>query len=240
MQAEDDIPILPVIYEDDHLIAINKPAGLLVHRSSISEDTQFALQLLRNQIKQRIFPIHRLDRGTSGVLIFGKNKEAASQLSAQMRDNGIRKEYLAIVRGYLDESGTIDYPLLNKDKPHLPAKEAITSYTRLTQNELPFAVNRYPTSRYSLVRIHPQTGRKHQIRRHFAHLRHPIIADKKHGDCKHNKYFQEHFGLTQMMLHAQEVVCKHPVTNTELRIAAPLPEAFLNVVALLGLGGTDF
>ncbi|MFT4663807.1 MAG: tRNA pseudouridine65 synthase [Polaribacter sp.] len=226
---------LPIIFEDESLIAINKPSGLLVHRTSISEDTVFALQLLRDQINQRIYPVHRLDRGTSGVLLFGKTSAAAAQISEQMRNNEIHKTYLAIIRGYVAEEGIIDYALNNKDKPHLPPKESITRYTRLTQNELDFSVNRYPTSRYTLVVVHPETGRKHQIRRHFAHLRHPIIADKKHGDCKQNKYFEEQFEMRQMMLHAKKLKCKHPVTGEDILLEAELPEAFLRTLKLLKL-----
>lgn len=226
---------LPVIYEDESLIAINKPSGLLVHRTSISEDTIFALQLLRDQINQHIYPVHRLDRGTSGVLLFGKTSTAAAHISEQLRNGAVHKSYLAIIRGYVPETGTIDYALNNKDKPHLPPKESITKYTRLAQNELNFSVNRYPTSRYSLVAVHPETGRKHQIRRHFAHLRHPIIADKKHGDCKQNKYFEEQFGMRQMMLHAKELRCKHPVTKEEIVLEAELPEAFLRTLKFLRL-----
>lgn len=226
---------LIILYEDDALIAINKPAALLVHRTKISEDTIFALQLLRNQIGQHIYPIHRLDRATSGVLLFGKTSAAAAQISEQMRAKAIQKQYVAIVRGYLPEKGTIDYPLVNKDKIHLPAQEAITHYTRLDQTEMKFAVNRYPTSRYSLVSIKIETGRKHQIRRHFAHIRHPILGDKKHGDCKHNKYFAENFGLQQMMLHAESMNCKHPVTKKDIRIEAPVPQVFEETLGLLKL-----
>ncbi|MFK7808668.1 MAG: pseudouridine synthase [Saprospiraceae bacterium] len=228
---------LTIIYEDEQLVVINKPGGLLVHRTSISEDTVFVLQLLRDQIQQHIYPVHRLDRGTSGVLLFGKTREAAANISEQMRDKTIFKSYLAIVRGYVEESGTIDYALNNKDKPHLPPKEALTKYTRLAKAELPFSVNRYPTSRYSLVEVQPQTGRKHQIRRHFAHLRHPILADKKHGDCKHNKYFEQNFDLKQMMLHAQELRCKHPVRNEEIVFRAEQPTAFLRMQELLFSSG---
>ncbi len=226
---------LPIIYEDESLIAINKPSGLLVHRTPISEDTIFALQLLRDQINQRIYPVHRLDRGTSGVLLFGKTSKAAAQISEQLRNNEIHKTYWAIIRGYVSQEGLIDYALNNKDKPHLPPKESITRYTRLAQSELNFSVNRYPTSRYSLLAIFPETGRKHQIRRHFAHLRHPIIADKKHGDCKQNKYFAEEFGMKQMLLHAKELRCKHPVTGEEIVLEAQLPEVFSRTMELLRL-----
>ncbi len=219
--------VFDILFEDAHFVAINKPKNILVHRTKISEDTVFVLQLLRNQLDQYIYPIHRLDRPTSGVLIFGKTQEAASKLSELMRDKAIHKKYLAMVRGFLDESGTIDYPLVTKE--HLPAKEAITHYKNLGQIEKDFHVNRYPTSRYSFLEIILDTGRRHQIRRHFAHLRHPIIGDKRYGDCKHNKYFIEELGIKRMLLHAKEMSFTHPFTNELLIINAPLDEAFLDI-----------
>ena len=224
---------LPICYEDDQIIAINKPAGLLVHRTPISEDTVFALQLLRNQIGQRVYPIHRLDRATSGLLLFGKNQHAAGLIAEQFRNKTVEKQYVAIIRGFVEAEGVIDYPLVNKT--HLPPQEAITAYTRMDQTEMNFAVNRYPTSRYSLINIFPKTGRNHQIRRHFAHIRHPIIGDKKHGDCKHNKYFATHFETTQMMLHAMSLKFEHPNSSNELTLKANLPKAFTSMMQLLNL-----
>ncbi len=220
--------IFDLLFEDAHFVAINKPKNILVHRTKISEDTVFVLQLLRDQLGQRIYPIHRLDRPTSGVLIFGKTQEAASQLSELMRAKSIHKKYLAIVRGFLDAAGTIDYPLVTKE--HLPAQEAITHYKNLGQIEKDFHVNRYPTSRYSLLEITLDTGRRHQIRRHFAHLRHPIIGDKRHGDCKHNKYFSEKLGIKRMLLHAVEMSFLHPFTNENVSIKAPLDETFTDLL----------
>ena len=153
----------PILFENESLVAINKPTGILVHRTKISEDTIFVLQLLRKQLKQRVYPIHRLDRATSGILVFGKNPEAAALLSEQMRLQKIEKAYLAIVRGYVEEKGTIDYPLA--PEPHLEKQAAITHFDRLAQVEIPEAVGRYATARYSLLRIHTETGRRHQIRR---------------------------------------------------------------------------
>jgi len=218
-----------ILFDDAHFVAINKPKNILVHRTKISEDTVFVLQLLRNQLGQRIYPIHRLDRPTSGVLIFGKTKEAASQLSELMRSKSICKKYLAVVRGFLDISGTIDYPLVTKQ--HLPAQEAITHYKNLGQVEKDFKVSRYPTSRYSLLEITLDTGRRHQIRRHFAHLRHPIIGDKRHGDCKHNKYFSKELSIERMLLHAKEMVFIHPFTQEEVRILAPFDEIFKSIIS---------
>ena len=221
-----------ILYEDEALIAINKPTGILVHRTRISEDKRFVLQLLRNQIGQRIYPIHRLDRATSGVLIFGKSKEAAGKLSMQFRDKKVEKQYLGIIRGFVEAKGTIDYPLA-KEK-WLPKKEAISHYRKIAQTEIKVPIGRYETARYSLVEVQIETGRRHQIRRHFSHLRHPVIGDKKHGDVKHNKYWANEFGIPRMLLHAQHLQFNHPITGKNELIYAPLNEAFEQALDLLG------
>lgn len=228
------IPTFDILYEDEWLIVINKPCGILVHRTKISEDTQFVLQLLRKQIQQYVYPVHRLDRATSGVLIFGKSSEAANHLAEQFRNHQIEKNYLAIVRGHLDATGTIDYDLA--PEKHKPAKSAITHYQRITQSELNTPVGlRYPTARYSLVKINLETGRRHQIRRHFAHIRHPIIGDKRHGDCKYNKYFSENYGLERMLLHASEAVFSYGEKEDKIHVSAPLDATFLKTIDLLNL-----
>lgn len=224
-----------ILFEDAHFIAIHKPDGILAHRTKISEDTVFVLQLLRKQVGYRIYPVHRLDRATSGVLIFGKTKEAAAALSIPFRNQAVHKKYLAVVRGYVEEKGVIDYPLARS--PKHDKQPAISHYKRLAQNELGFSVNRYPTSRYSLVLVEPQTGRHHQIRRHFAHYRHPVLNDRPHGDCKHNKYFREHLGVQRMLLHAWELGFRHPFTEEGLAIQAPLGKNFLAALKILGLNG---
>ena len=186
----------------------------MVHRTNITEDQVFVLQLLRDQIGQRVYPVHRLDRGTSGVLIFGKTKEAASVIAEQFRNQKIEKEYLAVVRGFVESEGVIDYAI--NVNPGKPLQDAITHYQRISQVELPIPIGRYATARYAFVQIQPKTGRQHQIRRHFAHLRHPIIGDKRYGDVKHNKYFKQEFGLNRFLLHAWQMSLKHPFDKSEL------------------------
>jgi len=224
--------IFKILYDDDWFIAINKPSGILVHRTPISEDRRFVLQLLRNQIGQRIYPAHRLDRGTSGVLVFGKNREAASRLAEQLRAKTIEKEYLAIVRGYIDREGIIDYPL-SSDK-HKEPQEAITRYELLRQIEIEAAISRYKTARYSLVKVIPETGKMHQIRKHFSHIRHPVIGDKKHGDIKHNKYFKSNFNVSRLLLHSSYFAFRHPESNQKIEIKAPLDKEFTKALQLLG------
>jgi len=222
----------PILFEDADFIAIHKPPGILVHRTKISEDTQFVLQLLRQQIKQRIYPIHRLDRGTSGVLIFGKNKQAASLMGPIFINREIQKQYIAIIRGYVEASGTINYALAKE--PHLPKKEAITHYQSVQQTELQVAISRYPSARYSFVQVTLETGRRHQIRRHFSHLRHPVIGDKRYGDVKHNSYWRDNFGISRMLLHAQSLHFLHPITEKPLLIIAPIDASFQAAMDLLG------
>lgn len=221
----------PILFEDDHFVVINKPTGILVHRTKISEDRRFVLQILRNQINQKIFPIHRLDRATSGVLIFGKDKTAASELGQQFMAKKVEKQYLGIVRGYVEEEATIDYPLA-KEK-WLAKKEAISHYRKLKQTEIQEPIGRYETARYSLVEVRLDTGRRHQIRRHFSHLRHPIIGDKKHGDVKHNTYWRENFNISRMLLHAQHLQFIHPFTKEHLLVHAPINADFQAALNLL-------
>lgn len=226
----------PILYSDDYFVAINKPRGVLVHRTGISEDRVFVLQLLRDQLGgAHLFTTHRLDRGTSGVLIFGKTQEAARHLGEQFMGKTIEKKYLAVVRGWTDETGTIDYPLADKETGR-GLLDAVTHFTRLGQSEIDAAIGlRYPTARFSLVAAEPETGRRHQIRKHFAHINHPIIGDKRHGDVKQNTYFREKFGMPRMLLHASELAFQHPVSGQSVRIAAPLDAEFeqaLDIVAL--------
>lgn len=235
-------PELEILYQDEHLVAINKPSGLLVHRSEIDKrETLFALQLTRDQIGQRVFPIHRLDRPTSGVLLFALSSDVAKLLSEQLINHQIEKKYLAVVRGYCQQVQKIDHPLkeildkfadkdAQKDKP---AQEAISCLLPIAVAEMPFPSGRYPQSRYSLVELTPKTGRKHQLRRHMSHIRHPIIGDTNHGDGKQNTAAREHLNLDRLALHAYSLSFIHPVTNAPLNIVAGLDEDLLQVLAKL-------
>ncbi|WP_210489034.1 pseudouridine synthase [Rufibacter aurantiacus] len=218
--------MLEIIYEDAHYVAINKPNGLLVHRTRIAEEKkEFALQLLRDQLGIRVHAVHRLDRGTSGVLLFAKSPEATAPLVKAFAERQPDKTYFAIVRGYAPEAGTIDSPIRpDKDHQHKEAQDAITHFSRLATVELPIPVGRYQTARYSLVKIKPETGRMHQIRKHFAHLRHYIIGDKKHGDWRHNLMFLEQLQSSTMLLHSATLSFEHPFTGDTVEIKASMPE----------------
>lgn len=234
---------LAIIYQDEHFVAINKPSGLLVHRSWIDRhETRFALQMTRDLVGQHVFPVHRLDKPTSGVLLFALDSDSARLVSEQFSAHSINKKYLAIVRGYAPEHQIIDYPLkeqLDKiaDKKADKNKEpqsAITQITRLASCELPYAVDKYPSSRYSLLLAEPQTGRKHQIRRHLKHISHPIIGDAKHGKSSHNRFFARHFDSQRLLLAAIELSFFHPYKNTPTSIKAELSADYMRVIQRLG------
>ena len=218
--------MLEIIYEDAQYVAINKPNGLLVHRTRIAEEKkEFALQLLRDQLGFRLYPLHRLDRGTSGVLLFAKTPAAAAPLVQAFSERQPDKTYFAIVRGYAPDAGTINSPIRpDKDHLHKEPQEALTHFQRLATVELPIPVGPYQTARYSLIKIKPETGRMHQIRKHFAHLRHYIIGDKKHGDWRHNRMFLDELGSSSLLLHAAALQFVHPLTGAAIIIKAQVPE----------------
>ncbi|MBU1641970.1 tRNA pseudouridine(65) synthase TruC [bacterium] len=235
---------LEIIYQDDCLVAINKPTDLLVHRSWIDkEETRFAIQILRDQIGRYVYPVHRLDKPTSGVLLFALSKETARALSQQMQEKAFQKQYIALVRGYADESGLIDYALKEvldkmtdaKAREDKAAQEAVTAYEKIAQAELPYPVGRYSSARYSLLRLTPRTGRKHQLRRHMKHILHPIVGDTKYGRGEHNRFFREQFGAHRLMLHAHVLTFIHPESNRELTLQAKMDAVFLNLIGQMGL-----
>lgn len=224
---------LPILFLDEHYVIINKPHNLLVHRTSISEEKEeFALQILRDQLGCWVSPCHRIDRKTSGILVFAKSKEADAMMGKLFQESQVKKVYLALVRGYLPESGTCDRPLENEKGK---IQEAITHFKCLQKVEMEIEVSRYPSSRYSWAEITPETGRMHQIRRHFAQMRHYLIGDKTHGECKHNKMFEQHFGLNTMLLHASELSFVHPFTNQEVYLKAEMNSEFKRILKEIGI-----
>lgn len=234
---------LEIVYRDDDLIAINKPAGMLVHRSWLDKhETVFAMQTLRDQIGQHVFPLHRLDRPTSGILFFALSSAVAAQFSPLFASREIKKTYHAIVRGWIEEGDILDYPLKEqldkiadkKASKDVEAKEAITEYKPLANVELPYSTGKFPTSRYCLMELKPHTGRKHQLRRHMAHLRHPIVGDTTHGDSKHNRLFQNNLDSHRLLLHASELSFIHPSTNKHVVIKASVGEKWNKLMADFG------
>lgn len=238
-------PGLPILHRDEYLVAVHKPAGLLVHRTGLDpRATRFALQLLREQLQRRVFPVHRLDRPTSGLLLFALDPETARLLTQQFAEGEVTKTYLAVVRGYTEPAGEIDHalteqidPLGDRDvQPDQPARAAVTRYRRLATIELPWPVRPHPTARYSLLQVHPQTGRKHQIRRHLKHIFHPVIGDTRHGDGHHNRSFRHHLGCTRLLLAATGLILVHPRLGTPLTLTAAPESSFSRVLDQLGWG----
>ena len=196
--------MLQIVYDNQDFVAINKPHDLLVHRTYMAKDIQeYALQMLRDQLGYPVHPVHRLDRKTGGILLFGKSREALTLISNEFQSRRVQKSYLAIVRGLTNNKGVIDYPLKNESGK---IQEAITYYKAVSKTELNFPSARYVTSRYSLVRLFPHTGRMHQLRKHMAHIMHPIVADRPYGCNKQNKIFKEKFNLMTMLLHAETLI----------------------------------
>ncbi|MFD0965764.1 tRNA pseudouridine(65) synthase TruC [Seminibacterium arietis] len=220
---------LEIIYQDDVIVAVNKPAGMLVHRSWLDRhETQFVMQTLRDQIGQHVFPIHRLDRPTSGVLLFALSSNVANLLCYQFEQKQVEKSYLAIVRGYITGQGRIDYSLkVQRDKiadkfsqTEKLAQSAVTDYQSLQLVEMPYGAGRYSSSRYSLLRLIPHTGRKHQLRRHLKHIFHPILGDTQYGDLHQNRALTKHTGVHRLMLHAEKLTFTHPISQEKVTLFA--------------------
>ncbi len=228
---------LDILFQDLYYVAVKKPAGLLVHRTEIdAHETEAALQIVRDQINSKIFPVHRLDRPTSGVLLFAKSSEAASLLSEKFSKKEIEKKYLAIVRGQLRQEILLDYPMVNElgEGDDLQAQEAQTYFKPIATAELPIFIDRYSTSRYSLIEAWPKTGRTHQIRKHLKHLNHPIIGDVNHGNGKHNRYFSEMLQIKRLLLICIEMSFQHPYTQEQIQIKAALCDDFKLAISKLG------
>lgn len=222
---------LQILYQDAYYVAIDKPPGLLVHRSPISRDRVFALQTLRDQLDRRVYPVHRLDRATSGVLIFGLSADAARALADQFEARQVDKEYLAVARGWVDEAGVIDHPVADEEGSGV-AQAARTRYRRLARVELPFAVDRYPSSRYSLLSVVPETGRRQQIRKHFKHVSHHLIGDTTHGNGRHNRFFRSRFDIHRLLLMSLRLGFVHPYEGVRINVQAEPDEIWQNIAAL--------
>ena len=231
---------LTVLYRDEHLLAVHKPAGLLVHRSPIDKhETEFALQYARALNEgQHVYPVHRLDRPTSGVLVFARDSDTARTLGMALMAGEVTKTYLAMVRGWPPEHGEIDHPLREEPEDRRlkgeeqPVRDALTYYRTLATTEIPVEIEKYPSSRYAVVELNPKTGRKHQLRRHMKHINHPIIGDANHGRGRHNRYFAERFGQGRLMLAATRMAFQHPVSGKPLTISAAPEASFLEVLSL--------
>jgi len=213
-----------ILYQDEYLGILNKPHGLAMHKSRLVRNAQqFAVHELKNYFEQKIHLVHRLDRKTSGILLFAFDADVQSQLNAQFRNREVKKEYLALVRGFVEPEFEIDYSLVS-DKGK--EQEAQTSVRRLEEFEIPIPSDQFETSRYSLVLLQPHQGRYHQLRKHMAHIRHPIVGDRPHGCSKQNKIWRDCFNMTRMLLHASKLSFVHPISNDRVQIEAPRSAIF--------------
>jgi tRNA pseudouridine65 synthase len=220
--------MLDILFQDDYLAIVNKPAGWLVHRTPLDKgESRFVLQTLRDQIGQPVWPAHRLDKGTSGVLVFALSAEVARALGEAFESGeGLRKTYRAIVRGWPADEQFIDHPLRRMpDDMRSQREEVQSAQTRLRtlqRGELPIPQGEFATLRWADVELQPLTGRRHQLRRHAKHIAHPILGDATHGKGPLNRAVAEQLGVGRLWLHAWQLGLRHPVTGANLSIEAPL------------------
>lgn len=217
--------MLQILFEDDYIIAVHKPNNMLVHHSAMANnqlDEKSMVQLLLEQLHLKLYPIHRLDRKTSGIILFAKEKEFVKDFQALFVNNQIQKTYFGLVRGFIPESGKIDSPVKGRDaNAH---KEALTYFKRKEIFEVPIKVGPYEKSRYSLVALTPKTGRLHQLRIHMNKISHPLIGDPKYGDRFHNRMFETEFRNEAMFLHAKTLEFTHPYTSDLLQLETDFPK----------------
>lgn len=234
---------LDIIYIDQYIVVVNKPSGLLVHKSPIDKhETRYAMKILRDQLGQWVYPVHRLDKPTSGLLLFALSPEVAKLIGEQFANNSVKKTYLAIVRGHTRLGGIIRHPLketaMFKHQKKLIEKrepqDALTLFRRIATTECPYSIDKYPSTRYSLILAYPRTGRTHQIRKHLKHISHPIIGDAKHGKGNLNRAFSQHHDSHRLLLAAISIEFQHPATLAPLRLYAPLQQDFINTLVSLG------
>jgi tRNA pseudouridine65 synthase len=222
------VPVVPaaltILFRDAHLIAVDKPAGLAVHRGWARE-RDVAMVRVRDQIDAHVFPVHRLDRATSGVLLFALSAEMAARVCASFATGKTEKTYLALVRGVPPEEILVDHPVPPGEDAHAAR---VSAQTRILRREV--------FGRYSLVEARPLTGRLHQVRRHLKHISCPLIGDVNYGKGEHNRLFREHHGLHRLFLHATRLCLPHPAKGGQLHIASPLPAELEAVLKALREG----
>jgi tRNA pseudouridine65 synthase len=233
--------MLEILYRDDSLVAVHKPPGLMVHRSDLDRrETRFAVQLLRAQLGRHVFPAHRLDRGTSGVLLFAFDARVAARLGEAFMSRAVEKRYVAVVRGWPEPAGCVEHPLRRLEDgkdvgdADAPPQPACTDYRRLACAELPIPSRDHDTTRVALVELFPRSGRQHQVRRHLKHLSHPVLGDATYGKGPLNRAFAALTGTGRLLLACADLRLAHPVDGRPLRLHAGLEPAFASVCAKLG------
>jgi tRNA pseudouridine65 synthase len=232
------LPPMEILFRDDYITLINKPSGLIVHRSALSSDEDSVVDRLRENFLLRgelpPSPVHRLDRPASGILLCANDSDTARILCDSFIKGEVHKSYHAIVRGWINEAGEIDIPLQKYKqgkvvKENKEEQEALTRYTPLLKGEIPVGNNRFPTSRYSLIEAEPVTGRYHQLRRHLARIGHPIGGDTAHGDLRHNTILRKYCENERLLLHARRISFPHPIKGTTITVESPYPEDFQKI-----------
>lgn len=214
---------IELLYVDDHVVVANKPSGLLVHRGW-DDDDDVAMFRVRDAIGARVHPLHRLDRGTSGALLFARSPEVTAALQKSFDDRTVEKRYVALVRGEPQAEGVIDHPIpKSEDGPRVPA---VTHFRLLARSSV---------DRCSLVEARPQTGRLHQIRRHLRHISHPLVGDVTYGSGSINRHYRAEYDLHRLALHAERIVFPHPVTGERVEVIAPIPDDLRAPLERLGL-----
>jgi tRNA pseudouridine65 synthase len=214
---------IELLHVDEQIVVANKPSGLLVHRGW-DDDDDVALFRVRDAIGARVSAVHRLDRGTSGALLFARTAEAAATLSRDFESGRVEKHYLALVRGTPPDAGVIDHPVPKKESgARVPA---LTRFRRIARSTV---------DRCSLVEAMPETGRLHQIRRHLKHLNHPIVGDVNYGSGEINRHYRAQYRLHRLALHAHFLAFAHPLTQQRIAIHAPMPDDLGAVLAALAL-----
>jgi tRNA pseudouridine65 synthase len=199
---------LELLHEDQHIVVVNKPAWWVVHPTRGARDAITVLRILRDQLGQRVFPVHRLDRQASGVLVMARSSEAAARLADDIREGRWTKRYLGLCRGVLQDGRRIDHPVPEGDV----RRPALTHIDP----------RRVFCDRYTLVQAMPTTGRRHQIRYHLKHVSHPLIGDANYGQGTINRFFRATFGLERLFLHAEWLRLPHPTENLLLELSCPL------------------
>ncbi|MBK9247795.1 MAG: hypothetical protein IPM69_06670 [Ignavibacteria bacterium] len=220
-----------VLYEDGDVLAIHKPSGIHVHPSEFSRGEESVLDVLKVEFPGGWFaPAHRIDRATSGIVLYAKNPDTARELGGQFMRREVQKKYWCVVRGYLGDSQTVTSGSIENDD------YAETHYTSLGEVELPHSTGKHPTSRYSLLEARPVTGRRHQIRRHCSHISHPIIGDVRYGDGRHNALFRQEYGLNRLLLFALEISFCHPTSNETITLQTRIEPEVEEVFGRFGWG----
>ena len=233
---------LQIVYQDENYVAVFKPAGLVVHRSKLTQTHEpVLLQTLRDQLNTFVYPIHRLDRPTAGLILFALSGKAAAKMVEQFTQRTVTKYYQALVRGFAPENGVINRPLREKFGEELspestmdnPTQEAVTHYEVLARYQAPWPLGKYSETRFSLLEIRPLTGRWHQIRRHLNHIAYPVLGDHRHGDHRYNQMVHAQTGVYRMLLTAMRLDFRHPYTGELHSILVSRGSEFDRIVAIL-------